>query len=163
MGAVRIFQVGRQDVARLDAALRSLSADMGDTHRASVDDLLRAGFGPLPAFHALLAEAGPEVLAAAVYSPVMSTTWGKPGAYVSDLWVARGARGTGLGAAMLAAVRDAARTAWGAGFLRLAVYDDNTPALAFYRARGFEARPRETFMTLEGESLDNLSGLPPEE
>ena len=133
---------------------------MGDTHRASAADLLRAGFGPEPAFHALLAEAGPEVLAAAVYSPVMSTTRGMPGAYVSDLWVAGAARGTGLGGAMLAAVRDAAAADWGAGFLRLAVYEDNASALAFYQSRGFRAHPRETFMTLDGAALDRLAGLP---
>ncbi len=144
------------DLARLDAALRALSADLGDRHRATAEGLRAAGFGASPAFRAMLALDGETTIGAAVFSPLYSTTRGFPGAYVSDLWVAAPARGTGLGARLLAAVRDEARALWGAGFLRLAVYEDNPRAVAFYERLGFAPRAGETSMILEGHALDRI-------
>ena len=144
------------DVALLDAALRALSADLGDGHRATVADLRAAGFGPVPAFRALLALDGDDAVGAAVFSPLYSTTRACPGAYVSDLWVAAPARGTGLGPRLLAAVRDEARALWGAGFLRLAVYADNPRAVAFYQRLGFAPRTGETSLILEGPALGRI-------
>lgn len=149
----------KADLARLDAALRALSADLGDRHRATVADLRAAGFGPLPAFRALLALDGDATLGAAVFSPLYSTTRGCPGAYVSDLWVAAAARGTGLGARLLAAVRDEAQALWSAGFLRLAVYADNPRAVTFYERLGFAPRSGETSMILEGAAFDRIGDM----
>lgn len=171
------------DVAALNAALRALSADLGDTHRATDGALASAGFGALPAFRAVLAlradtaaadrvggapvpgaavpgaaVAGTAVVGAAVFSPLYSTTRGFAGAYVSDLWVAGEARGSGLGPRLLARVRDEARGLWGAGFIRLAVYGDNAGALAFYERLGFAARTGEIGMILEGAALDAMGG-----
>ena len=116
---VTIRPVKRTDVARLNTALRALSAGMGDSHRARDADLAQAGFGATPAFHALLAEWGGETLGVAVYSPLYSTTRGRAGAYVSDLWVAAEVRGKGPGSRLLCAVRDRARGQWGPGFCAL--------------------------------------------
>jgi ribosomal protein S18 acetylase RimI-like enzyme len=138
-------------VEQLDAALRCLSAELGDTHRASATDLLRYGFGDAPAFVALLAEAGSTTRGVVMFSPVFSTIRGAPGLYVSDLWVAPEARGTGLAERLLVAARAEAAARWGARFLRLAVYDDNPRARAFYDRLGFRASLRETLMTLEAD------------
>lgn len=156
MQGIAIRAAGPGDVALLDAALRALSADLGDTHRATPEGLRAAGFGAQPAFRALLALAGDSALGAAVFSPLYSTTRGFPGAYVSDLWVAASARGAGLGPKLLAAVRDEARALWGAGFIRLAVYEENPRAIAFYERMGFAARTGETGMILEGPALDRI-------
>jgi len=155
---VTIRPVERTDVARLNNALRALSATMGDSHRATDADPARAGFGANAAFHALLAEWGGETLGVAVYSPLYSTTRGLAGAYVSDLWVSAGARGKGPGSRLLCAVRDRARGQWGAGFLRLAVYADNPAAQAFYTRLGFGVMRGDIWMTLEGEALDAIGG-----
>lgn len=136
------------DAGRLNAALRALSADLGDTHRATDADIAAAGFGSEPAFRAILALRAEQVVGVAVFSPLYSTTRGCAGAYVSDLWVARAARGDGLGPRLLAAVRDA-----GAGFIRLAVYGDNPRAVAFYERMGFAARRGEVGMILDGAAL----------
>lgn len=158
MEAAVIRPARPEDVPILDAALRALSADLGDSHRATPAGLLAAGYGGTPAFRALLALDGQAVVGAAVFSPLYSTTRGHPGAYVSDLWVAGAARGAGLGPRLLAAVRDEAQRLWGAGFIRLAVYSGNPRALAFYERLGFAARAGEVGMILEGAALHRIGG-----
>lgn len=151
---------GAGDGPRVSAALRALSDAMGDTHRASDALIAATGFGAHPAFQAVLAEtgaeAGAEVVGIAVFSPFLSTTRGKIGAFVTDLWVSDAMRGQGLGPRLLAAVRNVAAAQWGAGFLRLMVYDDNPRAVGFYERIGFRGNPHETWMTLEGQALEAL-------
>lgn len=142
--------------ARVNAALAALSADMGDRHRASDALIETALFGPDVALYALLAEEGPALHGVAIFSPQVSTYRGAVGAYVSDIWVDAAARGQGLGARLLAGVRDEAARRWGPGFLRLAVYDDNARARAFYDRLGFHPKPDEIWLTLEGAALEAL-------
>lgn len=144
------------DAGILNTALRQLSTDMGDTHSASDADIAAAGFGPIPVFQAVLAEAAGQIVGVAVYSPLYSTTRGRAGAFVSDLWVADAARGQGLGARLLARVRDEACASWNAGFLRLLVYRTNPRAAAFYARLGFAPQSGDMQMTLEGAALDAL-------
>ena len=54
------------------------------------------------------------------------------------------------------AVRDEARALWGAGFLRLAVHEDNVRALAFYRGLGFAPHPGETSLVVARAALDRI-------
>jgi ribosomal protein S18 acetylase RimI-like enzyme len=163
VGPVTISPATAADIGALDAALRRLSADMGDTHRASQDMLAAALSGPDPASHALLARdagAADQVAGATLFAPLFSTTRGMAGAYVSDLWVAPEWRGTGLGVMLLAAVRDHAARRWGAAFLRLGVYADNARARAFYDRLGFRPNADETVLTLAGPALARLKGAP---
>ncbi len=153
---MRIRLAESDDMARLNAAMRALSETLGDPHRATEDELRRAGFGPHPAFQALLAEAGADLVGAAIFSPVFSTARGMAGAYVSDLWVAADQRGRRLGARLLAAVRDEGRRLWGAGYLRVPVYNDNTRAQAFYARLGFAPSDHETIVVLDGAALAAL-------
>jgi ribosomal protein S18 acetylase RimI-like enzyme len=143
----------RADAPRLNAALQKLSQTMGDTHRADDLAIAEAGFGKTPAFYAELAEEGDQIVGVAVYSPLFSTVRGKAGVYVSDLWVDEAARGQRLGVRLLEAVRDDAKARWGAGFLRLVVYDDNPRAVSFYAGLGFRSSTGETVMTLEDSAL----------
>ncbi|MGO4916960.1 GNAT family N-acetyltransferase [Pseudogemmobacter sp. W21_MBD1_M6] len=158
MAQVVFRQAQPADIARLNAALRNLSATMGDTHRTSDADLAQAAFGAVPAFYAELAEMGGALVGVAVYSPLYSTIRGMAGAYVSDLWVEDALRGQGLGARVLGAVRDRAKAEWSAGFLRLAVYADNPRAVAFYTRLGFSTLPGDIYMTLEGTALSAVGG-----
>ncbi|MXN63904.1 GNAT family N-acetyltransferase [Stappia sp. GBMRC 2046] len=158
MADVVIRRAGREDVAALHHALAELSADIGDDHGAGEADLLRHGFGPEPAFQALLAQPldTGEVLGVAVYSPVFSTVRAGAGFYVSDLWVSQAARGMGLGKRLLGQVVAQAPQDWTVRFLKLAVYDDNPSARAFYERLGFVTDPRETYLSIVGEALDAL-------
>ena len=137
------------DIPALDAGLRALSADLGDPHRAGPESLRAACFGPHPACRAILAEdPGGALAGLALFSPAYSTMRGEAGLRVSDLWVAPGARGQGLGARLLAASATEAAGLWGAGFLMLSAYADNARALAFYARLGFAERGRERVLIL---------------
>ena len=156
---ITIRRVERADLPLLDQALRALSADLGDPHPADIALLEQAGFGPTPAYYALIAENGEAGLCgAAMYSPVMSTTLAAPGVFVSDLWVEKSARGTGLGRRLLAQVAQDAGTRWNAGCLKLAVYHDASGARRFYDQLGFGARTDETTMLLDRPAFEVLKG-----
>ena len=101
--AISIRRAEKADAEKLNAALIRLSEDIGDDHGASTQDLIRHGFGPSPAFHALLAERAVDraVVGTIVFSPIFSTVRAAAGLYVSDLWVARETRGSGLGKRLL--------------------------------------------------------------
>ncbi|GAB4518994.1 MAG: GNAT family N-acetyltransferase [Roseibium sp.] len=157
---ISITRTGREDTGRLHEALKRLSADLGDHHVASAEDLLRHGFSEPPAFFALLATRSGETVGALLASPVFSTTRGGAGLYVSDLWVAEEARGAGLGTRLLAAALDLAPATWTVTFLKLAVYHDNSDARRFYERLGFVARTDETVLDLQGPALDNLRKRP---
>lgn len=158
MEGLVIRPAGEGDIGLLDAALRALSVDLGDTHVAGAGCLRAAGFGEGGAFGAMLALRGDRPVGAALFTPIFSTTLGGPGAYVSDLWVAAGERGAGLGQRILAAAGAEARNRWGAGFIRLSVYADNPRAIAFYRRLGFALREGETGLILSGEGFATLGG-----
>lgn len=158
MTDICIKPVTDADAARLNEALARLSAEIGDQHHATAEDILRHGFGASPAFRALLAERRRAVVGAAVFSPVFSTKRAAAGLYVSDLWVASEARGLGLGRRLLAGAFMQAAREWGAAYLKLTVYADNLSARAFYDRLGFTADTRETHLTLQGPELDALKG-----
>ncbi|WP_127560063.1 GNAT family N-acetyltransferase [Nioella ostreopsis] len=158
MDDVTIRPVDTADIPMLDTALRTLSGDLGDTHRAHVDALRQAGFGPCPAFHALLALSGDRARGVVMFSPVFSTVRGMPGLYVSDLWVSDAARGTGLGRRLLAAATARAGALWGAGYLRLDVYDSSPEALGFYTKLGLAPLEGQRTLALSGAGFDKLKG-----
>jgi len=153
-----IAPAGAGDMGDLARALEALSAGMGDIHHATEAVLARACLGPDPACCGFLARAGAELAGAALASPVFSTTFGAAGAYVSDLWVAEGFRGRGLGRRLLRRVAEHAAERWQARFLKLTVYAENAGARAFYERLGFEVAERDRACLLGGEALDRLMG-----
>lgn len=158
MSDIRIKRAERADAERLHEALAQLSRELGDTHVASLDDILRHGFSDSPAFFALIAsrQGDDRTVGALLASPVFSTTRGGAGLYVSDLWVAGEARGAGLGERLLAAAPDHAPSSWTVTFLKLAVYQDNPRARRFYERLGFRPREGETVFDLKEPELQNL-------
>lgn len=156
-----IRQAVPDDAAALNKALGQLSADMGDAHAASDADIARFCFGPMPVFHALLAEAADgSFIGVAAYSPFFSTVHGSVGIYVSDLWVSEQARGRKLGKRLLSAVQAFGVDAWDARFIRLNVYHDNPKARAFYERVGFQPTTDTQYMTLAGTAYDALGEQP---
>jgi GNAT superfamily N-acetyltransferase len=142
------------DPAKVAAALRALSRDMDDPYLmpdAVVARGMAAGIAG-----AVLAEDNGAPVGVALYSLFLSTTRGLVGAFVTDLWVDAGQRGSGLGRRLLAGVRDRAAADWGAVFLRLNYYADNPGAAAFYDRLGFRGKPAEIWVTLEGAELEAL-------
>lgn len=159
MQKIIIRSVEKHDLSLLDTALRALSDELGDHYPASLEFLEQAGFGPTPAFYALIALSTKDTLCGAVvFSPVMSTTLATTGLYVSDLWVAETTRGCGLGRRMLARAADVSHARWGANYLKLAVYDGSTNARRFYDQLGLTERDSETTLFLDKFGLDGLRG-----
>lgn len=143
-------------LARLDEVLRALSAEIAEDYAADLAALERAVLGPAPAACGLLALQGADTVGAALYSPNFSTVRGAAGIYVSDLWVARAARGQGLGARLLAQVARAGRARWGATWLRLAAYHHSHDALAFYARLGFTPADAQQELRLGPEATEAL-------
>ena len=156
MSRVIIRLAEAADAARLNDALRELSKDLNDVHRASNEGVASAGFGAAPCFSALLAELDGDVVGVAVYSSFFSTTRGAPGVFVSDLWVSASWRGSGVARRLLSGVCDFAAQQWGAAFLRLNVYHHNEAAISAYEKLGFDADHHERVMTLGVENFDVL-------
>lgn len=156
---IDLRHAGLADIDHIDSLLRSLSQDLGDRHRAGIDNLRQAGFGQHPAFHAQIAVRADNdaPMGIALYSPLFSTVHGDAGMYLSDLWVAPEERGTGLGSRLIAAATSDASARWRARFVKLPVYHDNTAALAFYDRLGFVASSSfERYLILKGTALDTL-------
>ena len=146
------------DAARLNAALRELSKDMDDTHLASDEAIKAAGFGESPSFFALIAECEGAVVGVALFSSFYSTTRGTSGVFVSDLWVSKKQRGSGVGRNLLASVCDVAAKKWQCSCLRLNVYRDNHNAIAAYEKLGFDTDHNESVMTLNAKQFNTLMG-----
>lgn len=144
------------DLAALDEGLAALSAEIGDPHLATADDLRAGLFGPAAFVNALVAGPADGLAGLVLFTPVFSTVRGGAGVYVSDIWVAPVARGGGLGARLLGAVTRTAKARWDARFLRLAVHDDNASARRFYAGLGFAPVAGETPMALTGPAFDDL-------
>ncbi|SIO44997.1 Acetyltransferase (GNAT) family protein [Rhodovulum sp. ES.010] len=158
---MEIRQACPSDMARLDAGLRALAADLGDPYLAT-PEMLAAACDPDEGFAAaLLAHHGPALAGLALVSPIFSTLRGAAGLYVSDLWLAAPARGQGLGRRLLAEAARIGAARWQARFLKLGVYDDNPGAAAFYARLGFTFHPREHTATLDPDAFDALTGARP--
>lgn len=150
-----IHTVTPETLGVFHAGLRHLSDHLDDTHRAAPEALEAALFGPAPFALGLLAEDGTGALLA---TPMFSTIHGGPGIYVSDLWVAEAARGSGLGRRLLAEALQ--RSPWGTvRFLKLTVYHDNSGARAVYDRLGFQPEADDTMMLLQGAPLTSLKDL----
>ncbi len=109
-------------------------------------------FGPRPYAEVLIGEIDGAAQGFALFFHNFSTFEGKPGIYLEDLFVRPGARGSGLGKALLrqlaalALERDCARLEW-------SVLDWNEPAIGFYRALGARPMDEWTVMRLDGAAL----------
>ncbi|MBC2887209.1 GNAT family N-acetyltransferase [Ochrobactrum sp. CM-21-5] len=125
------------DAERIHEAICVMGAGLGAADRISStpDDFRRYGFGPNTAFTSLIAEVDDIFAGLALFFPIFSTWFGKPGVYVQDLYVDEAFRGRGIGEMLLRHV-----ASWSAArsgvYLRLAVDRDNVAAQRFYERLG---------------------------
>lgn len=144
------------DLARLEAALRALSADIREDFTAQSSALERAVLADQPAAHGLLALQAGRTLGAAFYSSAFSTVRGAAGVHLSDLWISTEARGQGLGARLLAQVAARGEAQWGATWLKLGVYDHSDAAQNFYKRLGFELVTGTQELRLDASAMADL-------
>lgn len=122
---------------------------LGDPAPAEPDaeTLLRDGFGPGAAFHALVAELDGELVGYLLHCPWYDLDAGGRVLYVASLFVTAGARGRGAGRALMDAVTGIARDR-GAASVAWTVYGPNRLARRFYEGIGAEAADDLTLMHL---------------
>ncbi len=142
---VTIREARADDARLLHEALLALARHTGDEHKieSTPEDLLQYGFGPNPAFEALIAEVDGR----------FAGMCGKPGIYVQDLYVDDAFRGRRIGERLLqaAASRGYAR---GARHLRLSVDRANVSAQAFYERVGIQHCRDEQIHMIRGEQFE---------
>jgi len=126
-----------------------------DAVQATLDDLLRDGFGKQPKFEVLIAELDDEPVGFALFFPTYSTWEGRPGIYLEDLFVAEHARGQGLGRKLMAALA-AIAVARGCRRLELSVLHWN-PTREFYHHLGMAHMQEWLPYRLAGEALQALA------
>lgn len=124
----------------------------------ATEELLHAAlFGPAPAAacHVALGEDA-EVVGFALWYVTFSTWKGRPGLWLEDLFVRPGARGRGLGKALL---QELAGVCVARGYPRFEwwVLDWNTPSIGFYRALGAVPQDEWTVFRVDGEALVRLA------
>ena len=139
--------------------LTRLAEETGDKDRfrCRMGDIREHGFGERSLFHCLVASRQKCNLGLALFFPVFSTTRGRPGVYLQDLWVSPDCRDEGLGARMLHQVIGTAAQLWQAGYLELMVHGHNSGAERFYRRHGFIERSHDRHLTLDGDAFAALS------
>ena len=126
-----------------------------DAVQATLDDLLRDGFGKQPKFEVLIAELDGEPVGFALFFPTYSTWEGRPGIYLEDLFVTEHARGQGLGRKLMAALA-AIAVARGCRRLELSVLHWN-PTREFYHHLGMVHMQEWLPYRLAGEALQALA------
>jgi ribosomal protein S18 acetylase RimI-like enzyme len=143
-----------EDAVAIHAAILALAEAIGGAGKvtATAADIARHGFGPRPAFEALIAESGGELVGLCLTFPSFSTWRGERGLYVQDLYVAAPFRGQQLGERLL---KTAARRgmAEGAGYLRLSVDAQNIRGQAFYQRIGFAHADDERIQMIKGDAF----------
>lgn len=151
------------DAATILGFIRDLATFEREPEAVEVTEAdLRADLaGDAPPFRCLLASReldGSTIdVGMALYFPTYSTWTGRTGIHLEDLWVADGARGHGVGRALLGALAGEVLDAGGAR-LEWAVLDWNTPAIEVYDHLG--AQPQDDWIRyrLDGTDLRALAG-----
>jgi GNAT superfamily N-acetyltransferase len=156
---VRVRAVVPEDVARVWELLRGLAEYERMTAAVTGDaERLRAAlFGAGDRLRGLVAERGDRLVGYALFHPVFGSFQARWRLWLEDLYVEPEARGSGAGAALMAALARLAR-AGGYSALDWEVLDWNQPARDFYARLG--ARPAAAGWLryrLEGESLEALA------
>jgi ribosomal protein S18 acetylase RimI-like enzyme len=157
MSDIKLTKASSGDAPVLFDLLNQLAHELGKAQqfRGSLASLISYGFGPSPAFEAIIAWRGKTPLGFILFFSEFSTWRGSPGIYVQDLFVSADARGSGLGEKLTAAALEQGRQ-HGASYMRLSVHDGNERASGFYQALGFMAASNETALVLEGAAFEKI-------
>ena len=147
-----------RDVAPIVSLIRELAEFEQLTHLLQVtpEKLRPHLFGEKPVVEAMVAEAGGEVSAFALFYTNFSTFLAQPGLYLEDLYVKPAARGQGMGEALLTRL---GRLAVDRGYGRFewTVLDWNADAIAFYEKMGATVMPEWRICRVTGKALQALA------
>lgn len=155
---IKIRLARREDAPALHAMITEIAkATMcEDKITSSPDDLARDGFGPNPAFEALIATADDIPVGMCLFFPSYSTFRGRPGLYIQDLYVAPNQRGGGFAKRLVGAVAKHAQTT-GKTYIRLSVDAENMVGQRFYEKLGMRHAEDEKIYVLDGKAFEALA------
>ncbi len=154
----RIRRVVAADVPAVVRLIEELAVyeKMQDEFQLTEDQLRAALFDESPALFGHVAEVDGQIVGYAIWYLNFSTYRGTHGIYLEDVYIQPPMRGSGLGAAMLAALasecvnRGYARFEWW-------VLDWNQPAIDFYRSLGTATIDDVTLCRLTGSALADVA------
>jgi len=124
---------------------------------ATEDKLRETLFGPRPFAETLLVWEDRVCSGFALFFMSYSTFLAQPGIYLEDLFVKPGARGRGLGKALLVELGKIARER-NCGRMEWSVLDWNEPSIRFYQSLGAVPMDEWTGYRLTGDALYRLAG-----
>ena len=153
---IAIAAASRADAAGLTAMMERFNVEDGQPPgRYTTAGVLRDGFGPEPAFSALIAWQGGAAVGYALTCPMYNTDLARRGLWLADLWVEPAHRSRKIGRQLIAAVAKAALDGGGAS-VWWGVRDTNRRGRAFYFALGAGGDDAR-ILGLEGAALTALA------
>ncbi len=149
------------DLPLIASLIRALAAYEKLAHEVRFDETVlgerlfgqNGGHGPYA--EVMIGEVDSAAQGFALFFHNFSTFEGLPGIYLEDLFVQPGARGSGLGKALLAQLA-ALAVERGCARLEWSVLDWNEPAIGFYQKLGARLMDGWTGMRLTGAELGRL-------
>ena len=158
MGAVTVRAATPGDIPTVLSLLRELALYEGKLDCVRIDESLLAeyAFGQRACIEVLLGLLDGNAVSYAIFFPHFGSYRGRPWLYLEDLYVQPGARGHGVGRAMMAHLarvtvqRGWAGMAWG-------VLDWNESAFKFYSSLGAAKSNGHVSMDLTGDALLRLA------
>lgn len=158
MSRIDVREATPDDVALIVQFIKELAAYEREPLAAHATPAMihEALFGAKPACECLIGVVDGEPQGFALFFHNFSTWKGRRGVYLEDLFVRPGARGVGLGKALLGRLAKIT-VARGCPRMEWNVLDWNEPALKFYRALGAEPLSEWTVHRLTGDALAQLA------
>jgi GNAT superfamily N-acetyltransferase len=147
------------DIPTVLSLLRELAAYEGKLESVRVDEsrLAEHAFGERACIEVLLGSLDGNAVGYAIFFPHFGSYRGLPWLYLEDLYVQPGARGAGVGRAMMAHLASLTLERGWAG-MAWSVLDWNESAFAFYRGLGAAKANGHVSMDLTGDALQRLAG-----
>lgn len=155
---MKIRAAQRSDVPLILTFICELAAyeKLAEEVVATTETLTATLFGRHPAAEVLIAELHGTPVGFALFFHNYSTFLGQAGIYLEDLFVRPGARGHGVGRALLSRLAVIAKER-GCGRLEWAVLDWNELAIGFYKSVGATAQSDWTTYRLTEDALTRLA------
>ncbi|APX11031.1 GNAT family N-acetyltransferase [Tateyamaria omphalii] len=136
---IKIRKMTEADVPQVVTMIKGLAACHDDVPNIGADILARDALGERPWMTVLVADGGSQLVGYAALLPMAQLQFGVRGMDMHHLFVARDARGNGVGAALLQGCRDECRSQV-CGFMTVGTHPDNHKAMRFYERSGFLRR-----------------------
>jgi len=154
MTKIFIRPAGPEDASLILDFIQALAdyEKLSDEVIADEAQIIKSLFGDKPQAEALIAFLDGEPVGFALFFHNFSTFLGKHGLYLEDLFVNKGARGAGVGKALLKHLANIALDR-GCGRMEWWVLDWNTPSIDFYKKLGAEPMEDWTVFRLRGDAL----------